>query len=284
MRGVGRSVATLVVAVDDEVKTHELVKGRRVVSKHAVEARRVVKVARRVLVDLAVLEGAAVDKGGNLGQLGNDVEHILERVLPVRVLVDALGVGGGKLALRLAGRQGQGQLSHGVHGLGQGADQGLDVLGQGAARSQLSRKRARLLHRGDLARQKEPDERLGQGLALASRASKCWELGLQLRNAVTAKPNALLRIQQRGLVVHALDIAPTSNALVHSHLTKRQVSVILLELLHSLLLGRNLRLEDFFQSRRVADRGRLRNLASTLAYLNGAARYSLHEHHLGKSR
>mmetsp|Transcript_6628 Transcript_6628/g.15144 ORF Transcript_6628/g.15144 Transcript_6628/m.15144 type:complete len:278 (-) Transcript_6628:61-894(-) len=240
MRGVRRGVATLVVRMDHEVQAHELVEIGRVIAEHSVEAGGVVELARGVLVHHAVLEGAAVDDGGDLGHLGDHVQDVLQGVLPVGGLVHALCVGGGELGLGLAGQDADAQLCHGVHVLWQRAQQGLHVRGQLGARRELGGEAAGLLESGDLRGEQQPHQRLGQGLTLASGALEGGQLGLQLGDGVASESDALLRVQQRGLVVHALHVAAASDALIDCHLTEGHVAVIGLELLHRRLLGRDL--------------------------------------------
>ena len=69
--GVGRGIATLVIGVDHQVQTHQLVEVGGVIPKHSVELGRVIQLAGSVLLDHTVLESAAVDQGSNLRELRN---------------------------------------------------------------------------------------------------------------------------------------------------------------------------------------------------------------------
>lgn len=156
--GVGADVATLVVRVDGEVQTHELNEVLVVA-----EAQLVGQVEGVVLVlldrgDLAVLEDVAVDLGGNGGQLGNEVHGVLEGVVPVVLLVHALGVGLGEGRFVLESSDGQRELGHGVEGAGAAVDELLNELGEIGASSPLGRQVANLLLRGDLTGQQKPEK------------------------------------------------------------------------------------------------------------------------------
>jgi len=162
--GVGGNVATLVVSVDGEVESHQL-------NKVLVlgEAELVGQVPRVVLVllggrDLAVLEDVAVDARGNVGELGNEVHGVLEGVLPVLGLLHALGVGLSEGRLVLKSGNGDGELSHGVEGVGAAVDELLNELGEVGAGSPLSGEVADLLLRGNLTGKEEPEETLGKRL------------------------------------------------------------------------------------------------------------------------
>ena len=224
--------------VDGHVEAHELVEVLVLVAQHAAEVAR--EVERLVLGHHAVKVLGAVDDGGNLGHLGDHVEHVLVRVLPVGGLVGPGRVGRRELAARLAGRHADGEGRHGVHVLGEGPQEGLHVGGQLAAGVQLGGEGGRLLHGGDLAREQEPDEALGDGLARARLAALLAREGgeelLALGDGVAPEADTLVRVQERGLVQHALDPAPAADALVHRELAQRLGAVLGLKLLHLLLL------------------------------------------------
>jgi hypothetical protein len=98
------------------------------------------------------------------------------------------------------------------------------------ARSQLIRQRFCLFEGRDLRREQQPDQSFGQWLTLTSRSFESWEFGLQLRNGVTSKADALLRIKKRSLVVDAFDISASFDALCNGHLTKSSVAIIFFQL------------------------------------------------------
>ena len=76
---------------------------------------------------------------------------------------------------------------------------------------------------------------------------------------MTTESNTLLGIKKRSLVVHALDISPTTDALLHSDFTKRAVTVLGLEVLHLGLLGGDLSGKSFLQ--RLGGHGATRRLS-----------------------
>lgn len=163
--GVGGDVATFVIGVDGQVKTHQLNKVLVVA-----EAELVGQVEGVILVlldgsDLAILEDVAVDLRGDGGQLGDEVHAVLEGVLPVLLLVDTLGVGLGESGLVLESSDGERELRHGVEGAGAAVDQLLDELGEIGASGPLSREVADLLLRGNLAGKEKPEETFGERLA-----------------------------------------------------------------------------------------------------------------------
>lgn len=246
--GVGRGVTTLVIRVDDQVHAHQLVEVMGVITQHAAEAGGVIQLASGVLDDNTILELAAVDQGSNLRKLGNDVKDILQGGLPVLVLVDTSLVSLGELGLSLASHQGHGQLGHRVHALRERADEGLNVGRELGTVTKFLSQSTGLLDGRNLGGEEEPDQGLRDGLTLASRALEGGELSLELRDGVTTEADTLVGIQQGGLVVHALDVTTTTDALLNGNLTERTVAVLLLELLQSLLLSRDLILQDLLQA------------------------------------
>jgi len=97
-------------------------------------------------------------------------------------------VGLGELGVSLHGEHRRGELRHGVHALGQGADQRLHVRGQLGALVQLLRHGLGLLGGGHLAGQQQPEQALGDGLALGLRGGQHL---LQLGDGVPAEADAL---------------------------------------------------------------------------------------------
>ena len=161
---VGADVTTLVVGVDGQVETHQL--NEVLVST---EAKLVGQVEGVILVlldggDLAILEDVAVDTGSNGGQLGNEVHGVLEGVVPVLLLVNTLGVGLGEGGLVLESGHSQGELGHGVEGVGATVNELLNELGNIGTSSPLGGQVTDLLLGGDLTSQEKPEETLREGL------------------------------------------------------------------------------------------------------------------------
>lgn len=215
--GMGRSIATLVIGVDAQVQAHQLVKGRVVVSKHAAEVSGIIEGG--VLVDNAIKVRVAVDGGSNLGQLGNDVENILEDVVVVVGLGNTVGVGLGKDRIGLAGIEADGELGHGVHVLGQAVEEGNNVRRKLRAGMKLGSQRIDLLLRRDLRGKEEPEQTLEQRLAIALLAREGREDLLALGDGQTTETNTLLRIEVGGLPKHALDATGTADALIDGNLS-----------------------------------------------------------------
>ena len=212
---VGADVAALVVRVDGQVETHELNEGGVVA-----EAKLVGEVEGIVLVrlrrhDLAALEDVLVDAGGNGGELGNEVHRVLEGVAPVVTLVDTLGVGTGERRRLLEGRDGHGELGHGVEVRRAAVDELLDELGDLGPRSPVGRQVADLLLGGDLARQEQPEDALGQRLAAAGGLGQKL---LALGDGLATEANALLGVEDGALPHQALDATGAAIYLVEGDL------------------------------------------------------------------
>ena len=110
------------------------------------------------------------------------------------------------------------------------------------ARPELRGQTLHLRLRGDVPGEQEPQQALGEGLVDGGR-----EPFLQVGDGVSTKPDALLRVQQRGLPDHAGDAAHAAHRHVHGDLAEGLVAVRLLDLLQALLLrgdGRGERLLD----------------------------------------
>mmetsp|Transcript_9421 Transcript_9421/g.27492 ORF Transcript_9421/g.27492 Transcript_9421/m.27492 type:complete len:255 (+) Transcript_9421:1140-1904(+) len=246
MRGVRGRVPALVVRVDGDVEAHELVKGGVVEAQHAVEVGRVVE--RRVLgAKLAVMVLAAVDERGDLGQARDEVHRVLVHELPVLGLGGASGVLLGEDALRLQGEHRDGQLSHWVHCLWEGADERLHMRWQRRAVVEILGDHIYLCLGRDFTREQQPEEALGEWLVLGD-ARESGQLLLQLRDRVAAEADALLRVEQRCFPDHALDAARATQALVEGYSVDELVTVILLHLLPCRLLRRNLSCECLLEA------------------------------------
>ena len=122
--------------------------------------------------DLTILVDVAVDLGGNGGELSNQVHGVLEGVVPVVFLVDALRVRLGELRLVLKRGNSKGELGHGVEGVGAAVDELLNELGDLGAGSPLGGELADLGLGGDLTGQEKPEETLGEGLLSSGSAGK----------------------------------------------------------------------------------------------------------------
>lgn len=206
--GVGRHVATLVVTVESEVETQEVLE---VLVLLAALAEHGSKVVGPILLQVnlggestAALVGVLVDLGGNGGQLGEQRDAVVIGGLPVVGLVEALLVGLCKLGLVVEGRDGHGELGHGVQVLGEVVehlvDKGRD-LGLGG---ELARELAHLVDRGHLAGQQQPEHGLGQhlgaGLALG-------QLLLAVLDGAAMEADALVGVEDGALPDHGLEPA-----------------------------------------------------------------------------
>lgn len=214
--GVGRNVATLVVRVDGKVQTHQLSELGVVDAELLDEVGTVVEVGVG-LSDNTILEDIAVDAGSNRGQLGDQVKGVLESVLPVVLLSNALLVGLGELRGGLQSVDGNAQLSHGVQVLGAVVEQVDDVLGEGTAGVELLGKRLDLLLGGDLTSEKEPEQTLRKGLLTTLGLG---QLGRALGDGQTAEADTLIGVQNGTLPNQGGDTTHTTVDLVELDLTK----------------------------------------------------------------
>lgn len=152
--GVRTDVSTLMVRVDSEVQAHQLDK---VVVVAVTELVGQVEAVVLILLDgakLAILEDVSVDLGRDGRQFGDNVHAVLESILPVFLLVDALGVGFGEGRLVLQGGNGQRELGHGVEVRRAAVNELRDELGDVGPRSPVCGEFTDLLLGGHLASQK----------------------------------------------------------------------------------------------------------------------------------
>mmetsp|Transcript_11965 Transcript_11965/g.37239 ORF Transcript_11965/g.37239 Transcript_11965/m.37239 type:complete len:509 (-) Transcript_11965:21-1547(-) len=231
-RGVRRDVAALVVDVDGQVQAHAL-HDLLVGEAHLVgEVTRPVEVGveRRDVGRLA--RRAAVHHGGDLRRAGDAVERVLDRQLPVVVLVGlALGVRRGELGVVLEGHETDDVLGHRVH-VGRDGVEGLagrgDRLGVGAL-LELGVEGLGLRLGRHVAGEQEPEHRLRQRLGAARGLGQGL---LALRDGEAAEADALVGVEQRRLVHEAGDAAHALVRLLDGGVGQGDVAVLLEELGH----------------------------------------------------
>jgi hypothetical protein len=236
--GVGRDVATLVVGVDSQVKTHELDEVGVVG-----ETKLVGEVEGVILVlldgsDLSALEDVLVDARSDVGELSNEVHGVLKGVAPVLLLVNTLSVGLGEAGGVLESGNSQGELSHGVEVGRAVVDELLDELGEIGAGSPLSGEVADLLLSRDLTGQEKPKETLRKRLlATGSLGEKLLALG----DGLATESDTLLRVENGTLPNEGLNTTSTTIDLVKSDLVNDLGTMLLSEGLDLLnLLGQKL--------------------------------------------
>mmetsp|Transcript_942 Transcript_942/g.2557 ORF Transcript_942/g.2557 Transcript_942/m.2557 type:complete len:294 (+) Transcript_942:566-1447(+) len=152
---VRRGVAALVVGVDRNVQTHQLVEAGVIEPEHLAEVARVIE-RRVVRRDNAVKVRLAVDDRAHLGQAREQIEHVLVRVLPVQRLVRALRILLREDGLSLQREDRRRQLRHRVHAFRECPDHRLNVGWQLGARVEVGGERSGLILGGNLAGQQEP--------------------------------------------------------------------------------------------------------------------------------
>ena len=253
MSSVSAGVSALVVGVYAKVEAHELVEAWVVVPEHPAKVSAVVEGG--ILGNLPVKVYVAVDLGRDFGQLSHDIQDVLEDVAVVVRLWHSVLVGLGELGGSLSSAQADCELGHGVHVLGKGVKERHDVAGQGVgALVKVGGERVDLRLGRNLARHEQPQKTLQQGLSVG-RTSGPLEGGkdvLALRDGVTPKPDALLRVEVGRFPQHALDAPGASDALVHRHLPQHLVPMLLLEGKEGGLLLGNLSGQNFLQGRHGA--------------------------------
>jgi len=156
--GVGRDVPSLVVRVDNEVQPHQLDEVLVVTKAQLVGQVKTVILVLLDISNLAIFEDVSVDLRSNGGELGNDVHGVLEGVLPVVLLIQALSIGLCKGRLVLKGGDGKGELSHWVEVRGAAVNELLNEFGDSRPCSQFGRQVADLLLRWNLASQEQPEQ------------------------------------------------------------------------------------------------------------------------------
>merc|ERR1712126_479550 len=128
--GVGRYIATLVVTVDCQIKSHKFSEHFIFVSNHLGEVVRPILVGINGTGCSAISVQVVVDGGGDHRQLGHQVHGVLECGLPVLGLVNSLAIGLGELGLRVESGHGSGELGHGVEVGGEVVQHGDDMGGE----------------------------------------------------------------------------------------------------------------------------------------------------------
>jgi hypothetical protein len=242
--GVGRHVAALVVRVDGQVQTHELLELFGVIAQLLSEVGRVID--RRVdWSDLAVLEDVSVDTGGNGWELGNEVNGVLISILPVVLLVDTLLISLGEQRLGFERGHSHGELGHRVEGWWSTVNNLLHVLWKLGTSGKLGRKRSNLALSWNLTGQQQPKKTFWKWLVSTW---SLWKLLLDLWDGLASESDTLLRVQNGTLPNKGFNTTLTTVNLVQGNLTKNSVAVVLLELLDLLNLLWNLLTKSLLKS------------------------------------
>ena len=193
---------------------------------------------------LVALVALAVDVRGDAWELGQDVHDILVHRVPVIHLVDALAVPLGEDGILLELEDGQGELGHRVRVGGDGLEDVDEILGEGASLPPFLGNFDRVLIGRHVAGEEQMEDALGDGLFAAGGLG---ELLLELGDRVAAEPDALHRVQGRGLPDHALDAAGAAVGLGDGHVGDLHLSVFLEDLLDPLAHRDHFRSEFFLQ-------------------------------------
>jgi hypothetical protein len=210
--GVSRNITTLMITVDDKVKTHELIESLVVETKHSVEVGGPIEVG--LTLESSVLVGVAVDASSYLRKTSNEVHGIFIGVLPVLLLVDTSAISSGEFALGLKSQDSNAELGHWMHGsreTGKGVD---NVFGELRALRKLLGDSLSLGLGGDLAGHQKPEESLREGFVTAN---SLGEKVLAFRDGKTTETNSFISIKKRGLSDQGLDATHTSIGLKSSN-------------------------------------------------------------------
>lgn len=127
MGGVGRHVATLVVAVDGQVQSHQFNELGIVITQHLGKVIRPIFGGVNGSNARSVFVRVSVDSGGDHGQSGDQIHRVLIHVLPVFGLMHATGVSLGEFTFAVQNGDGGRKLRHGVDVAGQVVEQSYDV-------------------------------------------------------------------------------------------------------------------------------------------------------------
>lgn len=235
--GVGRDVTTLVVTVKGEVETEEVLE---VLVLLAALAKHGSVVVGPILVEVnlggestAAVVGVLVDLGGNGGQLSQQGDGVIKGRLPVVSLVEALLVGLGELGLVVEGRDGHGELGHGVEVLGEVVKHLGDEGGDLGLLGELARELADLVGGGDLAGEEEPEHGLGKHLSTSLALGK---LLLAVLDGAAMEADTLVGVEDGTLPDHGLEATHTAESVFNLDLANDLVAVGL-DLLEELALG-----------------------------------------------
>lgn len=248
MGGVSRDVSSLVVTVESEVESQEVDEaGLLALAHHGGVVVRPISVEINLARERSSTEvRVLVDLGGDLGQLGNEVDGVIEAVLPVLGLGDTSLVGLGELRVVVESRHGHGELGHGVQGGGQVVEHLVDELGDLTLLGELSRQASDLLGGGDLAGEEEPQHGLGEHLAALDGLG---ENLLALLDGLAVESDTLIGVQDRALPEHTLEASHTSEQVLDLALAERLLGVVGLDLLEKLELGGDGLLESALEVR-----------------------------------
>jgi hypothetical protein len=194
--GVSRHVATLVVTVKGEVETEEILEVLVLLAALAEHSGEVVAPIL-VKVDLsrkgtAATVGVLVDLRGDGGQLGEERDAVIKGRLPVVGLVETLLVSLCELGLVIEGRDGHGELGHGVKVCGEVVEHLVDKGGDLGLLGELTGELADLVCGRDLASEEEPEHGLGEHLGARGTLG---ELLLAVLDGASVETNALVCVE-----------------------------------------------------------------------------------------
>jgi hypothetical protein len=203
----------------------------------------------RILGDVHVgLVLHAVDVGGQGGQLGQEVENVLQHGLPVDHLAHALVVALDELRLALHGQDALGEEGHGMGVAGRGTHDVDDVLRQLAALLELLHQLQGLIHGRHFAGHQVVEETLDVGILVVRILGQRLE---GLGNRLTAEADALEGVQVRNVGHQAANTAGTTDGLGDGDIADLGIAILLEQAGRAGPVLLDLCFQDFFQTRHV---------------------------------
>lgn len=246
--GVGGNVSSLVVTMEGEVESEQVVEALVGLAALSEELSEVVgpvlsgvELLFANLLDLIRAEDQCCETG-DLGEEGNAV---IKSRLPVARLVKTVGISFGELGFGVQSRNCNGQLGHWVHPLGEGLDEVKNVLGDVRFLCQFAGKSPDLRGCRNLSGEEEPEHRFREHL---SSRSALWQFLLAILDGFAVETDALVGVQHRALPDHSLQASHASNGAGNGHLAN-DVFTMLLDLLEQFPLCRNSILESSLEVR-----------------------------------
>lgn len=246
---VSRDVTTLVVTVEGEVETEQVLE---VLVLLAALAQHGSEVVRPILVEVnlgrqstSTLVGVLVDLGGNGGKLSQQGNAVVKGRLPVVGLVETLLVSLGEFGLVVESRDSNGELGHGVEVAREVIEELGDKLGNGSLLSQLAGEDADLVGGGDLSGQEKPEHGLGKHF---SASGALGELLLAILDGAAVETDTLVGVEDGTLPDHSSEATHTTQGVLDLDLTNNLVAIGL-DLLEELALGGNDLLQGGLQVR-----------------------------------
>jgi len=246
VRSVGGDVATFVIGVNGEVKSHKLNEFGIIESDHVAVVGGPVKAGvsggKVTVLAVEIVENLS----GDGRKVGNAVHAIFVDIFPVGGLVNTLGVSLGELGLGVHESNSGGELGHWVDILGEVIEHLSDVRWEASSLVPLVGERLSLLGGWNFAGNKEPEKSFGKRFATFDGG---WKKILAFGDGLASESDTLVSIKDGGLPDHSLDTTHTTISHINCHISKRIAAMIFSEFLDLGDLAGDLGSNDFLQIR-----------------------------------